>query len=53
MTENQQTLIKEEEAAARLKREKHNRTRRMRDEALRSLGLVKVRGSVSGKTYWE
>lgn len=30
-----------------------NRNRRERDECLRSLGLTKVRGSVSGKTYWE
>ena len=27
--------------------------RRERDECLRSLGLVKVRGAVSGKIYWE
>ena len=26
---------------------------KIRDEAMRSLGLVKVRGAVSGKTYWE
>lgn len=27
--------------------------RRDRDQAMRDLGLVKVRGAVSGKTYWE
>lgn len=27
--------------------------RRAKDEALRSCGLTKVRGSVSGKVYWE
>ena len=32
---------------------RRNLARRERDAAMRSLGLVKVRGSVSGKTYWE
>jgi NAD-dependent SIR2 family protein deacetylase len=27
--------------------------RLMYDDAMRSLGLTKVRGSVSGKVYWE
>ena len=26
---------------------------RMRDSAMRSIGLTKVRGKVSGKIYWE
>lgn len=29
------------------------RARKERDACLASLGLVKVRGCVSGKTYWE
>ena len=28
-------------------------TRRECDDAMRSLGLVKVRGAVSGRIYWE
>lgn len=27
--------------------------RRERDSVLRDLGMVKVRGAVSGRTYWE
>ena len=27
--------------------------RKARDEAMTSLGLTKVKGAVSGKTYWE
>jgi hypothetical protein len=34
-------------------KEDANRARRERDDAMRSLGLVKVRGPVSGKIYWE
>ena len=34
------------------KREKRNRQRRAREQALRDLGLVKVRGALGG-TYWE
>lgn len=29
------------------------RNRRERDEVMKSLGLTKVRGAVSGKVYWE
>jgi hypothetical protein len=36
-----------------LRRVKRNRARRMRDAAYRDLGLVRVRGAVSGRTYWE
>jgi hypothetical protein len=32
---------------------KKNITRKMRDKTMRDLGLIKVRGVVSGKTYWE
>ena len=38
--------------AARLARIRRNARRRERDAALRSLGLVKVRGALGG-TYWE
>lgn len=34
-------------------RDRANLLRKERDEALRSLGLTKVRGAVSGKVYWE
>lgn len=37
---------------AELKRLRRNRQRRERDAALRSIGLVKVRGALGG-TYWE
>jgi hypothetical protein len=30
-----------------------NIARKARDQTMRDLGLTKVRGSVSGKTYWE
>jgi hypothetical protein len=30
-----------------------NLRRTERDDAMRSIGLKKVRGAVSGKTYWE
>lgn len=36
-----------------VRRIRHNRTRRERDDIMRSCGLVKVRGAVSGRTYWE
>lgn len=38
---------------ARSKTRKANANRRMRDDAMRSCGLTKVYGSVSGKVYWE
>ena len=34
-------------------RSKKNKQRRERDQMLRDLGLTKVRGAVSGRTYWE
>lgn len=37
----------------RERRDRINRQRRARDEAIRSLGMTKVRGCVSGETYWE
>ena len=36
-----------------IKRKAANKRRRERDELMRSLGLVKVRGAVSGRVYWE
>jgi hypothetical protein len=39
-------------AAGRAKRDRRNRTRRERDQAMRDLGLRKVRGALGG-TYWE
>jgi len=35
------------------KADKRNATRRGRDQVMRDHGLVKVRGIVSGRTYWE
>ena len=35
------------------KNKRTNQNRKDRNEAMKSLGLVKVRGSVSGQTYWE
>ena len=32
---------------------KQRTQRRARDQAMRDLGLVRVRGAVSGKIYWE
>ena len=42
-------------AFAKAQRRKHFAAirRRANDDAMRSIGLKKVRGSVSGKTYWE
>ena len=39
--------------ADRRKTSKANRNRQMRDDVMRSCGLTKVRGAVSGKVYWE
>jgi hypothetical protein len=39
-----------DEAAAKARR-KANRA--AKDDLMRSLGLIKVKGAVSGKTYWE
>lgn len=38
---------------ARRKTRKASANRRMRDDAMRSCGLTKVIGPVSGKVYWE
>jgi hypothetical protein len=37
---------------AEAKRLRHNRNRRERDQAMRDLGLVRVRGNLGG-VYWE
>jgi predicted amidophosphoribosyltransferase len=42
----------EAESKAALKRAKRNAARKAREDALRSCGLVKVRGALGG-TYWE
>lgn len=42
----------EGERVAKAKRAKRNAARRARESALRSCGLVKVRGALGG-TYWE
>jgi hypothetical protein len=36
----------------RIAREKQNKRRKDRDQAMRDLGLIKVRGALGG-TYWE
>lgn len=38
---------------AESKRIAANKRRRERDQLMRDLGLTKVRGAVSGRTYWE
>ena len=50
MNETPKTEVR---TADEIKREKRKQARRQRDELMRSLGLIKVRGSVSGRTYWE
>ena len=35
------------------KRKRRNKLRRERDQAMRDMGMVKVRGPLSGRTYWE
>jgi uncharacterized Zn ribbon protein len=42
----------EQKAADKAARAKRNAQRRARDAALRSVGMVKVRGALGG-TYWE
>ena len=50
----QETQPKSEvRTADEIKREKRKQARRQRDDLMRSLGLTKVRGSVSGQIYWE
>lgn len=39
--------------ADQAKRERKNAARRERDRLMRDMGLTKVRGAVSGRTYWE
>ena len=46
-------LAQENKAILRRNMNKRNRRRLEVDDALRSFGLVKVRGAVTGKTYWE
>ena len=37
---------------AEVKRLRHNKSRRERDQAMRDIGMTKVRGALGG-TYWE
>ena len=37
---------------AEVKRRRHNKSRQSRDQAMRDIGMVKVRGNLGG-TYWE
>lgn len=46
-----QMVVKGEKAKARRKRA--TITRKEKEAIYRSMGLVKVRGSISGKIYWE
>lgn len=42
-----------QQCQARAKTRRANQARKDRDQAMRDCGLVKVRGSISGRTYWE
>ena len=42
-----------DQCKARLKTKRASASKRSREDAYRSCGLVKVIGSVSGRTYWE
>lgn len=35
------------------RRQRANANRKAKDAIMRSMGLTKVRGAVSGRTYWE
>ena len=37
---------------AEVKRRRHNNARKFRDQTMRDIGMVKVRGNLGG-TYWE
>lgn len=39
--------------AERAKTRRANTSRKVRDDVMRSCGLTKVRGAVSGRIYWE
>ena len=41
------------EAVKAIRAEKARRNRRARNEAMASIGMVRVRGAVSDKIYWE
>ena len=44
--------VDDAERFAKIEREKKNRARRERNQAMRDLGLVRVRGNLGG-VYWE
>ncbi len=50
--ENRCPACEEGQGASMAKRRRRAENRKARDEAMKSLGLVKVRG-VMGGTYWE
>ena len=47
--------LTEEEIAAKKKAaaKRARQNRKVRDDLMESIGLTKVKGAVSGKTYWE
>ena len=46
------SLDESDAVLAEVKRLRHNKARRSRDQAMRDIGMVKVRGALGG-TYWE
>lgn len=52
---NGQTLAEIEEISAKEinRRKKAKANRQSKDDVIKSLGMVKVKGEVSGKIYWE
>jgi hypothetical protein len=45
-------LEESESVRIEVKRQQHNKQRRERDQVMRDMGVVKVRGALGG-TYWE
>jgi len=52
MNETQEQKQPEIRNADEIKRQKRNQQRKAREQALRDMGLVKVRGNLGGN-YWE
>jgi len=52
-SENGRFETQEEAERELAKRKRRNASRKERDDVMRSLGLTKVKGAVSGRTYWE
>ena len=55
MNKNQKIELTEDEINAKKKAaaKRARQNRKERDEVMKSCGLTKVRGAVSGKIYWE